>query len=221
REHQPGTASFPAAFAALVVTTKTVLLGDAESVLDCGGRSSFPGRGDCTEDSLFAAELESHDTPRNLWLVLVRENFENRREATMGKYVRTHVQTVAFGIFGPALGRLAVDLEHEQRMMRGEIGGGIVRAVLVSTDRDHEIGGWRGAEKMAKFFEGHTADLGGAGEVAVVLDGVGDLREREQGVVGDVARCARWQAGEVSADFEVGRGQAMVVQCCGRVRMRR
>jgi hypothetical protein len=77
-----------------------------------------------------------------LGFVFVGEDFEARREAGMRNHVRTHVQTVAFGIFGPALWRLAVDFEHEQRMMRGEIGGWIVRAVLVITDRDHEIGGW-------------------------------------------------------------------------------
>ena len=91
-------------------------------------------RGDRGEDGVFVAKFQAHDAPGNLWLIGVRENFETGGEVGVRDQVWAHVEVMAFGVFGPRARRLAVDLEDENGMMRGDVGAGIAREIFIVAD---------------------------------------------------------------------------------------
>ena len=88
-------------------------------------------------------------------------------------------------------------------MVGSKIGAGIVGAILVVADGDDEIGvRWCG-ESVDELFQRDAADLCGAGEVSIVGNGVGNLRQGKERVAGHVARGARRKAREPAAECEV------------------
>src|ERR1700730_10812925 len=122
REHGPGVARLLSSFAAHVVTAEAVLPSDQVTGLDRRHGSLGPRGRDRTKDSLLVAQLEPPHPPGDLWLVGMREDLEARRELGMRDHIRPHRVAVPLGILWPTRGRLSVHLEHEQRMMRGEVG---------------------------------------------------------------------------------------------------
>ena len=138
-EHQPWTVRFPSAFRSQVVAAKTILLRDAISILHLGIVGAGSAGGNCAEDVFCVAKLEAYDSPGNLRFVLMREDFEARREGGMRNHVRTHIAAVTCRILWPAGRRFSVDSEDEQGMVGGNVSIGIVGAVLVAAYGDDQV----------------------------------------------------------------------------------
>ena len=224
-QHEPRVLSFVAANVAHVVATKTGLLRDAESGFDRGiGRVAT--RSDGGEEGFFSTELEADDSPGNLPFFYVREDLKRRRELAVRNQVWPHVVAVAFGIFRPAIWRLAVNPENEQRVMIGEITARVVSVIAVIADGDDESGIRIAREGVDKIFEKNSADFGGSGEVWIVANGEGRLRQSEQVFAGEISGGAGGKALQIAADGEIGRGLALGMssgdeagrRACGRNR---
>ena len=136
----PGSGGLGAAFSVAGVAAEAVLAGDVVTLP--GGESCLKriAGEDGLVDGGFVAEVEAENAPGDLWLVGVREDVEGGREAGVRDHIRAHGGAVCAE--GPVCGRLSVDAEDEQGMMRGEVGGGVVGVVGVVADgNDHGGGG--------------------------------------------------------------------------------
>ena len=192
-EQWPGDVCHLAALCPLVVATKAVLLRDLISIHHRRTGSKTTLWRDSPEHLVLVAELQAHHLERNLRLVAVREHLERRSKTRVRNHVRTQLNTVVS--FRPAILRFAIYRQHQHRMMRLKISGGVAAVVSVGADGHYRV--CTRIQRMPQIVERNATDLRRHREIVIPGSGEAHLRQTKQFLVGDELSCPH---------LEVGRG---------------
>jgi enamine deaminase RidA (YjgF/YER057c/UK114 family) len=142
-------------------------------------------RRDRSEDFALVAEREPYDPERNLRLVAVRKHFERWNKIRVRDQVRTQLPTIVG--FRPAILRFAIHRQHQDRMVRSKIRGGVVAAIAVCAYRHHHVR-FR-IQQTPQFIEGDATNPRGHRKIRVAGSREADLGKTKQVLVGDELPC--------------------------------